>query len=582
MKHSFNVAVICFIMSVFFCLIIKDASAKTYARFEDDYKSWNSLHSEIVSVMAENFYKDGLIDSAMTCYNILANRYIDTKTVHEEHILSEVLSNMGYLYAAHYYDFKNAYDCYKRALELSHKNNDLALEMKCRMNLGSLYSMESYILNDTESGNAALDMYVSSYDLSKKEMNEDHHNALIFNIAMTALKLNKIDSVREKLDDFLHTNSQSQLPESKYVYPFIRGLTFYVDGNYMEAENMLRESLSLARECDDSLRTEAIIHYVIAKNHLGGGDLAKALQSCRNALEISKVSGQEDIYVETLKQMSELYALNGNNEISKLYKLKFYETNDSLIDASKIKEVKNLRFLNELKAKNDEVVNLSETMTKQHRVIYWVSIGLLLILIALLFLIKYAKRLRRKNLELYDRIQESIKSPLLLSCVPVCVEVDYSDITDVQAEDKDNVEKVSVPDVSVKYKTSNLTDDVKNEALSKILSYMEQSKDIYDSEFSLDSLSKALNIPRHQLSQVINETGGTNFKTLLNTYRIREACRRLEDFGNFGDQTIESIGQSVGFMSRRNFGVVFKKEIGLSPSAYLKISRQKHTDINKL
>lgn len=108
--------------------------------------------------------------------------------------------------------------------------------------------------------------------------------------------------------------------------------------------------------------------------------------------------------------------------------------------------------------------------------------------------------------------------------------------------------------------------------------FMETSPEIYSPEFSLEQLADILDINRSYLSQTVNELGGCNFRSLLNSYRILEARRRFEDQARYGSQTIEAIGQSVGFLSRRNFGIAFKKETGLSPSVYSRICKEKQKE----
>jgi AraC-like DNA-binding protein len=78
---------------------------------------------------------------------------------------------------------------------------------------------------------------------------------------------------------------------------------------------------------------------------------------------------------------------------------------------------------------------------------------------------------------------------------------------------------------------------------------------------------------RNYVSQVINEKYDNNFNHLLNEYRIKESCRRMNDTDNYGNYTIESIALSVGFKSRSNFISTFKRFTGLTPSAYLKIAK---------
>ena len=76
------------------------------------------------------------------------------------------------------------------------------------------------------------------------------------------------------------------------------------------------------------------------------------------------------------------------------------------------------------------------------------------------------------------------------------------------------------------------------------------------------------------VSQVINEHYGQNFNTFLNSYRIKEACKRRGDLVNYGNFTIEAISESVGFKSRSTFVTSFKRITGLMPSQYQRMARK--------
>jgi AraC-like DNA-binding protein len=77
------------------------------------------------------------------------------------------------------------------------------------------------------------------------------------------------------------------------------------------------------------------------------------------------------------------------------------------------------------------------------------------------------------------------------------------------------------------------------------------------------------------VSQVINQEAGQTFSMLVRKYRIKEACRRLNDTQNYGHVTLETISESVGFKSRSTFVTAFKEQIGLTPSEYIKIATGK-------
>ena len=70
---------------------------------------------------------------------------------------------------------------------------------------------------------------------------------------------------------------------------------------------------------------------------------------------------------------------------------------------------------------------------------------------------------------------------------------------------------------------------------------------------------------------MINDTYGKSFKTYLNEFRIREACRRLLDNENFGNFTIRAIHQELGFRTATSFVSAFRKVTGMTPSEYKKM-----------
>jgi AraC-like DNA-binding protein len=126
-----------------------------------------------------------------------------------------------------------------------------------------------------------------------------------------------------------------------------------------------------------------------------------------------------------------------------------------------------------------------------------------------------------------------------------------------------------------KYQNSTLDDDEKILLTNRILKLFEQTDEIFSSDFSLNRLAELVGSNYKKVSQIINEEFGKNFNQLLNEYRIKEACRRLNDISNYGNYTIESIGQGVGFGSRSTFVTTFKRQTGLKPSEFQSQARNK-------
>ena len=87
---------------------------------------------------------------------------------------------------------------------------------------------------------------------------------------------------------------------------------------------------------------------------------------------------------------------------------------------------------------------------------------------------------------------------------------------------------------------------------------MSDMDNICNPDFSLGRLVELCNTNQKYVSQVINERSGKNFGTLLATYRVEEACRRMSDAEHYG----------VGFKNRFTFINAFKRVKGVVPTEY--------------
>ena len=126
-----------------------------------------------------------------------------------------------------------------------------------------------------------------------------------------------------------------------------------------------------------------------------------------------------------------------------------------------------------------------------------------------------------------------------------------------------------------KYQNSTLGDDDKAALTDRILRVFENGKDIFESDFDMNRLAELVGSTYKNVSQTVNEQLGKNFNQVLNEYRIKEACRRLNDQATYGNYTIEAIGESVGYGSRSTFVTQFKSLTGLTPSEFQNQARNK-------
>ena len=125
------------------------------------------------------------------------------------------------------------------------------------------------------------------------------------------------------------------------------------------------------------------------------------------------------------------------------------------------------------------------------------------------------------------------------------------------------------------YSKSSLNDEQREALVASIQEVLDNPDIICQQDFTLSQLAKMINSNTTYVSQVINESYGMAFSNLLGSQRIRIACRWMEDPARVGSITIEAIASASGFKSRTAFINAFKRETGLKPSEFLRMSAAK-------
>ena len=120
-----------------------------------------------------------------------------------------------------------------------------------------------------------------------------------------------------------------------------------------------------------------------------------------------------------------------------------------------------------------------------------------------------------------------------------------------------------------KYARSGLKKKDVDRYIKMLENHMVKDKPYRDRELTIFDLADQLKIPRHFLSEVINEHLGKNFYTLVNEYRIDDVKKRMVDPA-YKHLTILAIAYDAGFNSKSSFNTIFKQKTGLTPSEYLK------------
>jgi len=97
--------------------------------------------------------------------------------------------------------------------------------------------------------------------------------------------------------------------------------------------------------------------------------------------------------------------------------------------------------------------------------------------------------------------------------------------------------------------------------------YIISNKRYVDPFLNLEALASELGIGVSHLSKLINTFSSYNFSDYINSLRVEQAKKLLED-ETFDQYTILSIGLESGFNSKSTFYSAFKKFTSLTPSLY--------------
>lgn len=146
-----------------------------------------------------------------------------------------------------------------------------------------------------------------------------------------------------------------------------------------------------------------------------------------------------------------------------------------------------------------------------------------------------------------------------------------------------NVQVAQVPSTGTpvkRYEKSSLDTTLMGDYEKQLYKYIEKSKAYLNPELCLEELAQQVKIPKHHLTQVLNERINKSFYVFVNEYRIQEAVKRLNDIKR--DINILSLAFECGFNSKSSFNNYFKKVTGYTPSAYRKMAESGVSQISHL
>lgn len=494
------------------------------------------------------YYRTNKLDSAMLMFTIVADKYDGRLSPEEKELAVLAMNNVGTISNFNYLDFVRAYNYMSRALDLSREFGWTSTEAIVCLNMAELFMLYSKHL-ETDSFRA------KALEYSKKGFKKAYESGNYECMAAVLVNLFQFDltTPTEPFRAIFNTEIPSTTPYVAYARSIVKAADAFQQRRMQQARVIFSQSVPLVNSKWEPERELISYPYCVALTYLTEGNIHEAEKWFLSALSKADSLGKIDQQLDILQKLSTL-----SGDTGKKYKIRYWEKKDSVITSGKLAMVGELDFLNSLKKEQAKAAELSESRSK---LLIMLGIGGTILAIVIVFTVTVTRlnaRLRERNRALYLRIRsrtDTPSSPMLCSHSPQSTPASSSEST-------------------CKYSGQNLSEEKIDEIYREVENVIKNTNIICSQEFNLSKLAAMINVNTTYVSRVINEKAGCSFSAFVNERRILIACQRLDDHQNYGNMTIEAISKSVGFASRNTFVNAFKKVNGMTPSEYLKISRE--------
>lgn len=518
----------------------------------DSYARWQNLPTKELVNMASRFAEfHNKPDSALLAYTIITSRQEHMKTKEDKHYLTVAYIGKWFVYFFHYFDYSKAYENLQHAYELAEKNGDgLA---RIQLNFGCMYQTISEQSGNEKAARQAMDYYRQAFTMGTKERDGNVQRMALENLVTVAYTLGCMDSIAAEIHTFKHHALDKQHGDYQYTMLLYEGLRQMTAHRYAEALKTFEQQGRLVPKGNAFSRYDYVNRTNQARAIAAMGDKQRALALLHEAEQLAETNDIKDAKLEVYKFLADVSEQAGLAEQTEAYRNRFFRLKDTLLNYQQVASVEEMRFLGELKSMDERVAEMSrqrQTLAIAVGVVVAVAI---IVVVFLIILGRKNRRLSQANQSLYDQNVAMLRRE--------------KEEREKEARESENKEK---------YKSSSLDEDSKQELARKIRDVLETPEHLCSSDFSAERLATLLGINYRYLSQVINEKFGKNFNALVNEYRVKEACKRINDLDHYGHLTIEAIASEVGFHARSTFFATFKKQTGLTPAEYLRLARERN------
>lgn len=469
-------------------------------------------------------------------------------------------------------------------LKAAEKAGDSHMMMRLLGNIGKMHG----VFDDHE---RAVAYYLRGYRIALKKNDPNYQYKFLLSLTMAYVGSGNTEKAKECYRKMTLVPIETGNAETRFFNTYLQGMIADGEGNPLLARYHHKAALDISSQASFPPHFSVNQNWEIGRTYLATQQPDSAQYYFDIALKEALAGNQPGQTPKIYLSMSEVAKTRGDSaEYTRLRRLE-QEATDAFFNTVQYNSKRNQLVEYEEMVKDSTIKDLNDRVVMQ-----WTFIGagiLIIITVGIFYfiLMKKNRDLKFANSKLVDRNRELIRAE------ETNQRLMDRQLESAEAADKDPEAPVdesaldaspeiindegAKADVDINDNPSNetkqayLKDDQIEILLTRIRKALKDKSLLFNPDFSLNMLAQAVKSNTKYVSWVINQTYNKNFKTILNELRIQEASKMLDDFENYGSYTIQAITECVGYKSATSFIIAFKKMVGMTPSVYQKLAKER-------
>lgn len=515
--------------------------------FDALFQRYRNMPDKDISREGQELLSRNSMDSAMAVFTILANRHENPKTREATDYACMAHNCLGMICFMNS-NYSGAYSHFSAASELWGEGDAAG-----NLNLSAIY----LYYGDQQ---RAYQLMRNVFDDAIKNRNYHMASSTLLNLLTSDIDESVLppDTIADLIRYYRHNvRRTTDNPEYHLASHMASAKLYSIEGKHEEAIRELRESLRANGSTLIPSRNLFSSYEELGKTFQAAGLSDSAIFYLEKAEKIARDNNFPELLMSAYSNISKVYAATGRRSLADEYRYKRLNLNDSLFTTREFGKIHDLEMFHQADKFERHLNRLSMEKELRGKVLWIVSIALVIMAGLLIFIFTQNRSLQRKNKYLFERNLEVMNAQ----------EKEKEESRD---NESDSVEEKE----NVKYNTSGLSDEAAEALKQRILQIMSDEETFCQEDFSLRDLANLCESNSKYVSQVLNERIGMSFSQYLNERRVSVARRMFVDQENYGHLTIEAIVASLGYKSRSTFSKTFKRITGLSPSEFQFMARE--------